>query len=480
LPVIGRLVAQRVKVHSFFQCKFNSTIYALSSGHGKCGVAVIRVTGPTAASALTELTSTGTLPPPRLASLRTLRHPQTRRPLDSALTLWFPEPNSFTGEDSVELQVHGGVAVVNAVMAALGSLKDLRPAEPGEFTRRAFHAGKLDLSQVEGLGDLIHAETEHQRRQAIGQMTGTAFRDFSRRLLKEVANVEAYIDFAESEEIEDGLPKEVERAVRALAGEFVRHLADARAGERLRSGVRVAIVGEPNVGKSTLLNLIAQRPVAIVSPIAGTTRDALETCLDVGGFPVVVVDTAGLREETADPIEREGIRRALDNAKSADLIIMVVDASVLETTETESLMESAREILDKFKIERGTKTIVIANKCDLVKYKRENSAEVKFVSCKTDAGVGAALADLTGILRELCATSLGENPLLTRQRHRLHLEKALGHLEDYLEDAEDGILDYAVSGQHLRLALRELGQISGKVSSEQILDVIFADFCIGK
>ena len=320
--------------------------------------------------------------------------------------------------------------MVNAVMAALGSLDNLRPAEPGEFTRRAFHAGKLDLSQVEGLGDLIHAETEHQRRQAIGQMTGTAFRDFSRQLLKQVANLEAYIDFAESEEIEEGLPAEVVRAVRELAEEFVRHLADARAAERLRSGVRVAIVGEPNVGKSTLLNLLARRPVAIVSPLAGTTRDALETCLDVGGFPVVVVDTAGLRDETDDPIEREGIRRALDNAKTADLIVLVVDASSLETTETEFVMASAGEFLDKFQIERGSdmRTIVIANKCDLLKQGGENSAEVKFVSCKSDAGVDAAIADLTEILRELCGTSLGESPLLTRQRHRLHLERALGHL----------------------------------------------------
>ncbi len=477
----------------------SSTIFALSSGHGKCGVAVIRVTGPSSSKALAALTEPSKLPSPRLAAVRTLRHPKTRLPLDHALTLWFPGPKSFTGEDSAELQVHGGLAVVNAVLSALGSLDDLRPAEPGEFTRRAFHAGKLDLTQVEGLGDLIHAETEAQRSQAMRQLGGSLFQTYSewrRRLIKQVANIEAFIDFSESEEIEDGVPEEVAGAVATLADEMESHLADARAGERLRSGVRVAIVGEPNVGKSTLLNLLAQRPAAIVSPIAGTTRDVIETCLDVGGYPVVVVDTAGLRAETDDPIEREGIARAAENARNADLVVLVMDAERVGTDDkcdVKTIGERARDTLTEFGLEnQAGKRLIFVNKIDLFASGDEGERlsppngdncppDMSFISCKTNAGVESALAKMKTAVAELCSTSLGESPLLTRQRHRLHVERALANLREYLEavGGEDEA-DYAVAGQFLRGAIREVGQLSGKVSSEQILDVIFADFCIGK
>lgn len=296
------------------------TIFALSSGHGRCGVAVVRMSGPASLTALKTMAGLRLkTPPSRTALLRNITDPKTKEVLDRGLVLWFPGPHSFTGEDSAEFHIHGGSAVVTAVLQALGSVPGMRPAEAGEFTRRAFQAGKLGLTEVEGLGDLIHAETEAQRRQALRQMSGDLgrlYQDWTHRLKRCLAHVEAFIDFSEDEQIEEGVLDQVERSISELQTEVERHLQDERRGERLRSGVHVVIAGATNAGKSSLLNTLCQRPAAIVSPIAGTTRDVVETALDIGGFPVVLSDTAGLRD-SPDLVEREGVRRAKERAVRA-------------------------------------------------------------------------------------------------------------------------------------------------------------------
>ncbi|CAL8306830.1 unnamed protein product [Lota lota] len=298
LRTAGRSVCSGVAPGAMWDAE---TIFALSSGHGRCGVAVVRVSGPASSTALRSMAGlTCAMPPPRRALLRTITDPHSREVLDRGLILWFPGPHSFTGEDSAEFHIHGGPAVISAVLQALGSLAGVRPAEAGEFTRRAFHAGKLDLTEVEGLGDLIHAETEAQRRQALRQMSGDLgrlYQDWSYRLKRCLAHIEAFIDFSEDELIEDSVISQVDGWMCALQGEVESHLKDERRGERLRSGVQVVIAGATNAGKSSLLNTLCQRPAAIVSPVAGTTRDVLETALDIGGFPVLLSDTAGLRDK---------------------------------------------------------------------------------------------------------------------------------------------------------------------------------------
>lgn len=289
-----------------------STIFALSSGQGRCAIAVIRTSGPASGLALRSLTALREPPPARSACLRLLRHPCSGEPLDRSLVLWFPGPQSFTGEDCMELHVHGGPAVVSGVLQALGSVPGLRPAKAGEFTRRAFAHGKLSLTEVEGLADLIHAETEAQRRQALRQLDGELSQlcqGWAKTLTKALAHVEAYIDFGEDDNLEEGVLEQVDRDVRALEVALSSHLRDARRGQRLRSGANVVVAGPPNAGKSSLVNLLSQKPVSIVSPEPGTTRDILETPVDLAGFPVLLSDTAGLREG-AGAVEQEGVRRA--------------------------------------------------------------------------------------------------------------------------------------------------------------------------
>ncbi|XP_066460606.1 tRNA modification GTPase GTPBP3, mitochondrial isoform X3 [Eleutherodactylus coqui] len=288
------------------------TIFALSSGHGKCGVAVIRTSGPSSQEALHLLTKWQALPPPRQVKLASILCPKSGELLDRGLVIWFSGPHSFTGEDCCEYHVHGGPAVVSGVLQALGSLEMLRPAEPGEFTKRAFQNGKLDLTEVEGLGDLIHAETEAQRRQALRQMSGElgqVYQRWSRQLMRALAHIEAFIDFSEDDNVEEGVLLAVDEVVEKLQKELEEHLGDNRRGERLRDGVQVVLTGATNAGKSSLLNVISQKPTAIVSAIPGTTRDVVEAALNIGGYPVILSDTAGLRD-SEDPIEKEGVRRA--------------------------------------------------------------------------------------------------------------------------------------------------------------------------
>lgn len=448
------------------------TVYALSSGYGTCGVAVIRVTGGQAGPALLKMTGKTKLPKPRHATMSKLIDPCSKEVLDHALTLWFPGPKSFTGEDSAEFQVHGGHAVVKSVLSALGSICDLQPAQAGDFTKRAFANGKLDLTQVEGLADLIHAETEQQRKAAIQQLDGGLFKQFMSwrsELIKIMANIEAYIDFAESEDIEQDVPELVRKQVLNLKAKMEAAVDNSKAGERLRKGVQVVIVGKPNVGKSTLLNQLVQRPAAIVSPIPGTTRDIVETRLDLKGYPVTISDTAGIREETSDVVEQEGVRRAIEAANQADIIVLVQDAT-----------DELEHDLSHFGLEhRGQVIVNLMNKVDLKATDDDNPGFIQ-VSGKSGQGLDDFLHHLFQTVQDLCQTQNGSDcPGLTRSRHRLHLSKAVEYLSDYLE-AEQADTDLVICAHHLRKAVREIGQVSGQVSSEQILDVIFADFCIGK
>ncbi|KAG9266746.1 tRNA modification GTPase GTPBP3, mitochondrial [Astyanax mexicanus] len=469
------------------------TIYALSSGQGRCGVAVVRVSGPAAGGALRSVAGLShALPAPRTALLRSILNPQTNEVLDRGLVLWFPGPHSFTGEDIAEFHIHGGPAVINGVLQALGSLPGLRPAEAGEFTQRAFHAGKLDLTEVEGLGDLIHAETEAQRRQALRQMAGDLgqlYNDWSQRLKRCLAHVEAFIDFSEGDLIEDGVLNQVDLDVPQLQMEIENHLCDERRGERLRSGVQVVIAGSTNVGKSSLFNILCQRPAAIVSPIAGTTRDIVETSLDIGGFPVLLSDTAGLRD-TGDCVEKEGVRRARHMVELADVTLVLVDSTQLPQ-EPPMVSGFLREYLmnvlpsgNNYKQQR----LLILNKIDLlpkehisaiqnVLTQTSDLAPVCILSCHSREGLERFLTLLQDRLKTLCGDPLAGSPSLTQTRHRAHLQNCVEALNQYYQYRN---VDLALAAEGLRLGLSSLGRITGKVGAEEILDVIFRDFCIGK
>ncbi|XP_049910765.1 tRNA modification GTPase GTPBP3, mitochondrial isoform X2 [Epinephelus moara] len=470
------------------------TIFALSSGHGRCGVAVIRASGPASATALRCMAGlTRSLPPPRTALLRSITDPQTKEVLDRGLVLWFPAPHSFTGEDSVEFHIHGGPAVITAVLQALGSVPGMRPAEAGEFTRRAFQAGKLGLTEVEGLGDLIHAETEAQRRQALRQMSGELgrlYQDWSHRLKRCLAHVEAFIDFSEDELIEDGVLNQVDRSVCDLQAEMESHLKDERRGERLRSGVQVVIAGATNAGKSSLLNTLCQRPAAIVSPIAGTTRDIVETALDIGGFPVLLSDTAGLRE-SPDVVEREGVRRARERVQQADLTLVVVDSSQLPSDAQKAadfLQWYLRSVLPTEEQPETDRFLLVLNKTDLLPQEQRLKLNgelmrvsglppVCLISCHTNDGLQDFLTVLHSSVKTLCGDPLSGAPTLTQARHRAHLQQCFAALAQYQRYRD---IDLALAAEGVRLALTSLGRITGRVGAEEILDIIFKDFCIGK
>ncbi len=424
------------------------TIFAPASGAGRAAIAVLRVSGPAAGAALRALCA-GRLPLPRRAVLRRLRDP-TGGLLDHALVLWLPGPGSYTGEDSAELHLHGGRAVTEAVAAALVAA-GARPAAPGEFTRRAFLNGRMDLVEAEAVADLVAAETEAQRRQALRQLEGALgdlYRGWSERLLRLMAQEEALIDFPDED-----LPPEVAAAAAAetvaLRAEIAAHLADNRRGERLREGLVFAVTGAPNVGKSSLVNALAERDVAIVSATPGTTRDALEARVVLGGVPITLVDTAGLRE-AADPVEAEGVRRALARAEAADLVIAVAEAGAPAGGRAEAVR--------------------VANKIDLGGVVPEGVLGVS-------AATGAGLADLRDRLaaEAVRLTEASGPPPLTRARHRAALIAAGEALDRALAAplAE-------LRAEDLRQALRALGRITGEVGVEDVLDRIFSQFCIGK
>jgi tRNA modification GTPase len=485
------------------------TIFALSSGRPPAAIAVVRVSGARAGAALKALT--GRVPEARKAALALVRGPDGNV-IDQALVLWFPAPHSETGEDVAELQLHGGRAVIAGVLSALSRIEGLRPAEAGEFTRRAFENGKLDLTAVEGLADLVMAETEGQRRQAFRQMTGALGNHAERwrsQLIQALALVEARIDFSDEADVPQDLVMPALKIARALEGEISSALADGGRGERLREGLVVAIAGPPNAGKSTLLNRIAKRDVAIVSPYAGTTRDVIEVHLDLGGLPVTLLDTAGIRE-TDDPVEREGVTRARARAAAADLVLWVVDASAsAHPGQAENVAANKAEaapapplwvVHNKIDILQavGQRSEPKVQKKDKNEHKLETTkslrnkgnerlterSEFKFnsnepvfdVSAITGHGVDALLAHLDRFADRFLQGA--EPALVTRERHRRALDDtrlALGRaLADDLARREDLI------AAELRVAARTLGRLTGRVDVEDVLEVIFRDFCIGK
>ena len=425
---------------------------------------MIRLSGPCAGSALERL-SGAEVPIPRHATRAILRDPESGDTLDDGIVLWFPTPHSYTGEDVVELHLHGGVAVVSAVLETLGVQPGLRPAEPGEFTRRAFLAGKIDLTAAEGLIDLIDAETEAQRRQALRQADGALgrlYEGWRARLVSLLAHFEASIDFVD-ELIPEALEAQVRHGILGVEEELAQYLDDNRRGERLRAGVYIAILGAPNVGKSSLLNLLSRRDAAIVSETAGTTRDVVEVRLDLQGYPVTVADTAGLRE-SGNAIEAEGVRRARARAQSADLKLVVFDLTAVQDAPSRALIDGD--------------TIVLFNKTDAAGGAASPPATASAlascaVSVKTGAGIDAFLATLTEAVRE--RTGLTDTPAVTRARHRTALNECRNALARAAEAPESEL-----AAEDLRLAVRALGRITGSVDVEDLLDVIFRDFCIGK
>jgi tRNA modification GTPase len=478
------------------------TIFALSSGRPPAAIAVVRVSGTRAGAALKALT--GKVPEPRKAALAQVRGPGGDI-IDQALVLWFPAPHSETGEDVAELQLHGGRAVIAGVLSALARVEGLRPAEAGEFTRRAFENGKLDLTAVEGLADLVMAETEGQRRQAFRQMTGALGKraeSWRSQLIQALALVEARIDFSDEADVPQDLVTPALQIARALENEITSTLADDHRGERLRDGLVVAIAGPPNAGKSTLLNRIAKRDAAIVSPYAGTTRDVIEVHLDLAGLPVTLLDTAGIRE-TADPVEQEGVTRARARAASADLVLWVVDANEpalpdwAEIGRSTAMTWLIRNKIDIFQDVNVRNEPVSQNKeknehkyfpikplKNMANEKLTGKDELRFsknehvfnISAVTGEGFDVLLARLAQHAEGYLAG--GESALVTRERHRRALEDVQGALRRALARDLTGRED--LLAEELRIAGRAVGRLTGRVDVEDVLDVIFRDFCIGK
>jgi tRNA modification GTPase len=458
------------------------TIIALASGAGRAGVAVIRISGPMAGPLLRALTDRD-LPPARVATLATLWHVTTGDELDEALVLWFPGPASFTGEDVVELHVHGGPAVVEAVVDACLQAAKVRPAEPGEFTRRAFENGKLDLAEAEGLADLVDAETEGQRRQALRQARGAlsaAYEGWRGHLIEAAALIEAEIDFPD-EDLPGALAARAGPILEALAAEMGRHLDDGHRGERVREGYRIAIVGAPNAGKSSLLNALARREAAIVSDIPGTTRDVVEVRLTLAGFPVWIADTAGLRE-AADAIEAEGVRRALARAEEADLRIGVAEAGAEVPAEVAAALR-AGDVLVRSKVDLGAtdplpSSPLQVRSADLLLPLQGGGWEgVATVAISVVAGRG--VADLETLLAARVEAALGseEAPALTRARHRRLVQEARAALIRALPGLATAP---ELAAEDVRAAAHALGRLTGRIDVDDLLDEIFASFCIGK
>jgi tRNA modification GTPase len=446
------------------------TIFALSSGRPPSALAVVRVSGPGASLVLTTLA--GKLPAPRRASRRLL-HDGGGQPIDDAVVLWFPGPASATGEDVAEFHVHGGRAVLAALLAAISLIPNMRAAEPGEFTRRAFENGKLDLTEAEGLDDLIHADTDRQRRQALRQLQGllgNRARDWRERIIEASALIEAGIDFSDEGDVPAELRAPAVKAIEALHGEISEVLAAQGQAERLRDGLVVAIAGEPNVGKSTLINQLARRDVAIVSPYAGTTRDVIEVQLDLDGYPVTVIDTAGIRE-TDDPVEQEGVRRARARAEDADLVLWLVEAGRAVDPDAMPLLAKSGNASSP----SGGAVWIVRNKIDL--------GGVADVGPSAGFGIAASRGDgipeLVDALVKFAADFFGttEGALVTRARQRDLLRRASDSLRRSLELVEEG---EELAAEELRAAAYALGRLLGRVDVEDVLGAIFQKFCIGK
>ena len=451
------------------------TIFALSSAAGKAGVSIIRVSGAGAWDSLAQLMLEQSAPEPRKTKLVTLQHGAST--IDKAMVIGFKAPHSFTGEDVIEYHCHGSPAILEEMLATLATMKGHRLADHGEFTRRAFENGRLDLTEAEAIADLIDAETKLQKEQALLQMGGhlsDLYHGWAQDLTKALAYVEAIIDFPD-EDVPDTETAKALPAIKTLLADIDTHLNDGRKGERLRSGIEIAVIGAPNAGKSSLVNTLAQRDIAIVSDVAGTTRDVIEAHLDLGGYPVIISDTAGLRpdqigDQGQDKIESEGIKRALKKAQTADLRLLVFDGNnaapdqhTLDLVNKDSLI-----IVNKTDVQSGDK------KMFHVKQDKAGVHDPLFISVKTGQGLESLIEVLTTKIAEKFSVSR-ETPSLTRERHRQNLEQCQQFLSQALQQNQPELM-----AQDLRFAVNSLGRITGRVDVEDLLDVIFKDFCIGK
>jgi tRNA modification GTPase len=441
----------------------DQTIFALSSGRPPSAIAIVRVSGPQAGAVLTALA--GKMTAPRTATRAVLRD-LGQQPIDDAVVLWFPGPASATGEDVAEFHVHGGRAVLAALFATLAGFDHVRPAEPGEFTRRGFENGKLDLTEAEGLDDLIHADTDRQRRQALRQLKGLLgdkARVWRKQIIEASALIEAGIDFSDEGDVPAELIAPALAKIKALLAEIEEALAAQGQSERLRDGLVVAIAGPPNVGKSTLMNQLARREVAIVSPHAGTTRDVIEVQLDLDGYPVTVIDTAGIRE-TDDPVEQEGVRRARARASEADLVLWLADAPD-----------------EKIRHEGAAPIWEVRNKIDLDAVGQPGAPEVGHrgagyrISARLGDGLPQLISALVGFAQDFFGAS--EAGLLGRTRQRKLLQETAVSLRRSIEVVGSG---EELAAEELRAAAHSLGRLLGRVDVEDILDVIFREFCVGK
>ena len=442
------------------------TIYALSTGSGISGIAVIRVSGKDTANIVKQITNSP-LPTPRIATLKTCNKNGGKELIDEGVLIWFPAPDSYTGEDLAEFHVHGSRAVINAMHSAISKIKSSRLAEPGEFTKRAFQNGKINLLKAESIIDLISSETEIQRKQALKMMSGKSsgkFNSWREKLIKTLSYIEAKIDFPE-EDLPKNIIREIQKTSNSVLKEIKKTLDDQKVGEIIREGFKIAILGPPNSGKSSLLNYLSKRDVAIVSEIAGTTRDVIETHLNLDGYPVIVSDTAGIRS-SKDEIEKKGIKIALKRAEDADLRLIIVPPKNVNFT---GLLKN---LLTK-------NAILVVNKSDLIKGKLNNKYkkyEHVLISIKKDINLNKLIKKIKSKLKNKFVNA--QDILITRERHRQNLINCVYHLEKFKKKKRDQ--DFDKAAEDLRLATRHLGMIVGKVDVEELLGNIFKDFCIGK
>ena len=440
-------------------------IYALSSGRGPSGIAIIRISGKDSLQVCKNLTQLKEIKSNEINFCK-FYDPNTANVIDpEALLLWFPGPNSYTGDDLAEFQVHGSNAVINALLSVLSKQENCRLAEPGEFTKIAFQNDKIDLLKAESIGDLIHAETELQREQAVKLVQGNAskyYDDLREKLIKSLAYIEAKIDFAE-DDLPEKVLKEVHKSIKDIYQDIKKILEDNKVGEKIRDGFKVSIVGEVNAGKSSLLNLLSKREVAIVSEEEGTTRDVIETFLNIDGYPVILADTAGIRE-AKNEVEKKGVFLALGKSKEADLNIIVIDNS------SKAINKKIKDLINK-------DSIVLLNKSDIKENQNHKfDTDTILVSVKNNKNIDTLIKKIKEKLSKKFTSN--NSALITRERHRVKLNGCLKEIDKFLK--KDQNKDIELAAEDLRMATRHLGSIVGKVDVEEILGSIFNDFCIGK
>ena len=440
-------------------------IYALSSGRGPSGIAIVRISGKDALNICENLTKLKNIKSNEVNFCK-FYDPKNGSIIDpEALLLWFPAPNSYTGEDLAELQIHGSNAVINSLLKVLSEQKNSRLAEPGEFTKLAFQNNKIDLLKAESIGDLIHSETELQRQQAVKLVQGNAsnyYNELREKIIKSLAYIEAKIDFAE-DDLPEKVLKEAHQSIKEIHQKITKIIEDNKIGEKIRNGFCVSIIGEINAGKSSLLNLLSKREVAIVSDEAGTTRDVIETYLNLDGYPVILADTAGIRD-TKNDIEKKGISLALGKSKEADLNIVVIDNT------SKVINNEIKKLINK-------DTIVLLNKSDISNNQNHTfNTDTILASVKNNKNIDNLIDKIKEKLRDKFSSN--DNALITRERHRVRLNQCLNEIDKFLK--KDQNKDLELAAEDLRMATRHLGSIVGKVDVEEILGSIFKDFCIGK